>query len=98
MNEIISLDKIMQSQNSLIEQSINKSDKEDSNIFSDILEEANRYQVKADKAATELASGEVKDIHKTMIALEKSAISLQLLIEIRNGVIDAYKELSRMQA
>ena len=97
MNEIISFDRIIQSQNSFLEQNINKSEKGYNNIFSDVLEITNKYQVDADKAATELSTGKVKDIHKTMIALEKSSISLQLLIEIRNSIIDAYKELSRMQ-
>jgi flagellar hook-basal body complex protein FliE len=66
-------------------------------VFENAIHSVNQYQKDADIAASELAAGNTKDIHNTMIAMEKSAISLQLLIEIRNNIIDAYKELSRMQ-
>lgn len=99
MNIISFDDKIRNFNESIIDKKTTKV--ETKNSFSDIFNNAintiNEYQSEADEAATELAAGNSKDIHKTMIAIEKSSISLQLLIEIRNSVIDAYKELSRMQ-
>ena len=61
------------------------------------LEEVNKLQNEADKAIEELATGEVKDIHGTMLALKKADISLQLMMQVRNKIIDAYQEIMRMQ-
>ena len=44
-----------------------------------------------------LATGQIEDIHQVTILTEKANLSLQLMISIRNKVIDAYQEISRMQ-
>ena len=38
-----------------------------------------------------------KDIHGTMIALEKADISMRLMLQIRNKLVSAYEEVMRMQ-
>jgi flagellar hook-basal body complex protein FliE len=43
-----------------------------------------------------LAEGKNVDIHQTMISMEKASVSLQLLMQTRNKIIDAYKEMMRM--
>jgi flagellar hook-basal body complex protein FliE len=43
-----------------------------------------------------LTTGTNTDIHGTMIALEKASISFQLISQVRNKIIDAYKEIQRM--
>ena len=43
------------------------------------------------------ALGENISTHELMIALETAKYELQLAIEVRNKVIEAYQELSRMQ-
>ena len=69
--------------------------------FADFLEkslgEVNKLQNEADKAIEELSAGDVKDVHGTMIALKKADISLQLMMQVRNKIIDAYQEIMRMQ-
>lgn len=59
--------------------------------------DANQTQLDADAAARELIAGRNKDIHGTMLALEKADISLRLLTQVRNKVIDAYREVMKMQ-
>ena len=49
----------------------------------------------ADRAVHELAAGENKDIHQTMIAMEKASVSFELLMQIRNKVISAYDKIMR---
>ncbi len=72
-----------------------------STSFSDFLKDAlknlNNLQVEADSAAKGLLSGEVSDIHKTMIILEKANLNLRLAVQIRNKIIQAYEEIIRMQ-
>lgn len=61
------------------------------------LSEVNQLHLKADEAITQLASGENKNIHETMIAMEKADVAFQLLMQIRNKVISAYETIMRMQ-
>ncbi len=51
----------------------------------------------ADKLAVNLASGDVEDVHKAMIAMQKAKLALDFTIQVRNKVIEAYQEIMRMQ-
>ena len=62
------------------------------------LSEVNQLHLKADAAVNDLASGKQKNIHETMIALEKADVAFQLLMQVRNKVISAYETIMRMQA
>jgi len=50
----------------------------------------------ADRAVHELTAGDNKDIHQTMIAMEKADISFRLMMQVRNKIITAYQEVMRM--
>lgn len=69
--------------------------------FSDILKESvdqvNTYQVQADTAIKELVAGRNKNIHETMLTIERADTSLKLMMQVRNKILDAYKEIMRMQ-
>jgi len=45
----------------------------------------------------EFAVGRRHDLHEVMIATEKAGISFQLLVQIRNKLLEAYQEVMRMQ-
>jgi len=68
--------------------------------FSDMvktaIKEVDDLHEKADVAVENLARGDVRDLHSTMIAMEKASISFELLMQVRNKVIDAYSEIKRM--
>jgi flagellar hook-basal body complex protein FliE len=66
-------------------------------IVNQYLEETNDLQLKAGEAVRQMAAGQIDDIHDVMIAVEKSRVSLELAIEIRNRLLEAYRELMRMQ-
>jgi flagellar hook-basal body complex protein FliE len=61
------------------------------------LDDVNQLKLKADEAVENLAAGKQKDIHATMIALEKADIAFQLLMQIRNKIISAYETIMRTQ-
>lgn len=66
-------------------------------VFSDALNKVNDLQNNADDMKVKLATGEVNDIHTVMIASEKASLALQLTVQIRNKLVDAYQEIMRMQ-
>lgn len=45
----------------------------------------------------DLASGKEGNLHHVMLALEDSRMSFQLLVQVRNKVLESYQELLRMQ-
>ncbi len=69
--------------------------------FADALKQAidstNEEQVNSEKAMTDLATGEVKDLHQAAIAISKAELSMKMMLEVRNKAISAYKEISRTQ-
>jgi len=65
--------------------------------LNEALNEVNALQVKADDMATKLALGQIDDIHQVTIAMEKATLSLQLAVQVRNKMVEAYQEISRMQ-
>lgn len=69
--------------------------------FADYLQNAlnqvNQDQLNAEALTKALATGEVEDLHQVMIASQQAMLSLQLTIQIRNKVVEAYQEIMRMQ-
>lgn len=67
------------------------------NVLKQALNETNELSKAADAKIEELVAGRSKDLHGTMIALEKADVSLRLMMQLRNKMIDAYQEIMRMQ-
>ncbi|MCG3115849.1 MAG: flagellar hook-basal body complex protein FliE [Candidatus Manganitrophus sp. SA1] len=69
--------------------------------FVDTLKESirqvNDAQLQADQAITDLTTGKQQDLHQTMIAIEKASLSFELMMQVRNKIVSAYEEISRMQ-
>jgi len=51
----------------------------------------------AARAAEALAAGESKNTAETMLAVQKASLSFQMMIGVRNKLVDAYREVIRMQ-
>lgn len=69
--------------------------------FGDFLQESigkvNSLQQDANVAMEKLASGESQNLHETLLAVEKAEISFKTMNQIRTKVIDAYREIMKMQ-
>lgn len=63
----------------------------------DSISKVTEIEKEADKEAEKLARMETKDIHSTMIAIEKADLSFQLMMQVRNKILTAYEEIMRMQ-
>lgn len=59
--------------------------------------DVNNLQKEADIAIQKLASGQSKNLHETMLAVEKAEIAFKTMNQVRMKVIDAYREIMRMQ-
>ena len=67
-----------------------------SDLLSGVVKEANMDQTKADEAVKKLVSGENTDVHQVMLAMEQARLSLMMVVDVRNKMVEAYQELSRM--
>ena len=65
--------------------------------LTEALKNVNDLQVKADDMATKLVLGEVDDLHQVTVAMEQAKLSLQLAVQVRNKIVEAYQEIARMQ-
>jgi flagellar hook-basal body complex protein FliE len=65
--------------------------------MSNFLNEVNTMQVKADESIQKMAAGEITDVHQVMNSVQEANVAFNLMMEIRNKVIDAYKEVIRMR-
>jgi flagellar hook-basal body complex protein FliE len=51
----------------------------------------------ANQSIARLAAGEDIELHQVMIAMQEADIAFQLAMEVRNKVIEAYQEVTRIQ-
>ena len=65
--------------------------------FSQVLSDINQLQLQSGEIAEKFASGEIEDVHDVMIAAEKASVGLELTIEVRNKLVEAYREIMRTQ-
>ena len=62
------------------------------------LKDVNQMQNTADQSIQKMVSGEVKDVHQVMLAVEEAKVAFNMMLEIRNKTMDAYNELIRMRS
>ena len=65
-------------------------------VFKELVNNTNDLQSQAAEIAERFAIGEVTDIHDVMIAAEEAGVAMELVMEIRNKLVEAYQELMRM--
>jgi len=60
------------------------------------LGKVNDLQLGAGEQVNRLVSGEDVDLHEVMISSEEASVAFDLMMEIRNKLLDAYQEIMRM--
>lgn len=69
--------------------------------FGEFLQESiskvNSIQQDANVAMEKLASGESQNLHETLLAVEKADIAFRTMNQVRTKVLDAYREIMKMQ-
>ncbi|MDR1966057.1 MAG: flagellar hook-basal body complex protein FliE [Synergistaceae bacterium] len=67
-------------------------------VLKDSVLKVNQLQKDADNMTNRLALGEVDDISEVSIAVEKAELALRMMVQIRDKMLDAYQQISRMTA
>ena len=59
--------------------------------------EMGQLQTQAETKVAGVLEGNGADVHTALIAVEKADLSFQLMMQVRNKIVSAYQEISRMQ-
>lgn len=66
-------------------------------LLKQALQEVNQASAQAEDEARNLMTGEGADMHTAMLAVQKADLSFQMMMAVRSKLIDAYREVMRMQ-
>lgn len=67
------------------------------NMLGGLVNDVAQKQAVAGSAVTGLLSGQNVSLHQAMISMEEANVSFQMMVEVRNRLMDSYQELMRMQ-
>lgn len=65
--------------------------------FSKELSEVNGKLMQSEADSQSLAAGEIQNLHEVMIRMEEARQSFQLMLQVRNRLLEAYQEVMRTQ-
>jgi flagellar hook-basal body complex protein FliE len=65
--------------------------------LTDSLAKVNDLQTEKGNMIKSFASGESQNVHELMITMQKAGLAMNLTAAVRNKVLEAYRELSRLQ-
>ncbi|MCK9997081.1 MAG: flagellar hook-basal body complex protein FliE [Candidatus Krumholzibacteria bacterium] len=59
--------------------------------------EVNDLQARRETMVEQVVTGEATEVHDVMIAAKESQLAFELLLEVRNKLLESYQEIMRMQ-
>jgi flagellar hook-basal body complex protein FliE len=66
-------------------------------LLKTFVSDVNGKQMAAREAVHGLLTGQNVSLHQAMIGMEEASVSFQLMVEVRNKLLESYQELMRMQ-
>jgi len=67
------------------------------NILGELVQDVAQKGAASGQAVSGLLAGQDIPLHQVMIAMEEASVSFQLMVEVRNKLLESYQELMRMQ-
>jgi flagellar hook-basal body complex protein FliE len=61
------------------------------------MSKVSQLQTEADAHVSELLTGNSQDVHSAMIAVEKASLAFEMMVQVRNKIVQAYQQISGMQ-
>jgi flagellar hook-basal body complex protein FliE len=92
----VSLIKAAQSAN-VTEEGANDLGKQFGAFLNEAINNLNTQQATVDQLNQSFIKGELSDVHQLTIASEKAALGLELTVQVRNKIVEAYQEVMRTQ-
>ena len=66
-------------------------------MLTEFVGEVNAKQAHSTEMVTGLLSGKDIPLHRAVIAMEEAGVAFQMMVEVRNKLLEGYQELMRMQ-
>ena len=66
-------------------------------VLDSAMDDIQALESQAETKVSGVINGNGSDVHSAMIAVEKADLSFQLMMQVRNKIVSAYQEISRMQ-
>jgi flagellar hook-basal body complex protein FliE len=66
-------------------------------ILTQALQNVNKLEKESEVMTNDFIAGKTDSIHSVLIAAEKASLALDMVLEVRNKVLEAYTEIMRMQ-
>jgi flagellar hook-basal body complex protein FliE len=66
-------------------------------VLDSAIDQIQQLQGEAENKVARVLTGNGSDVHSAMIAVERADLSFQLMMQVRNKIVSAYEEISRMQ-
>jgi len=66
-------------------------------MLGQMVSDVNNKQLAAGQAVADLQAGKNVPLHQAVIAMEEANVSFQLMVEVRNKLLESYQEIMRMQ-
>ncbi len=66
-------------------------------VLGNAMDDIEHVQGEAEDKVAQALTGTGSDVHSALIAVEKADLSFQLMMQVRNKIVSAYEEISRMQ-
>jgi flagellar hook-basal body complex protein FliE len=63
----------------------------------DVMKEVNASQQHSKQMQADLMANRNVEIHDVMIAMEQASVAMNLTLQVRNKLLEAYQEISRTQ-
>ena len=67
------------------------------NQLQQAIQEVDGLQRNREEMVDGMVSGEVSEVHDVMIAAKESQMAFELLLEVRNKLLESYQEIMRLQ-
>lgn len=61
------------------------------------IQEVDELQTRREQMVQDMIVGKTSEVHDVMIAAKESQLAFELLMEIRNKLLESYQEIMRMQ-
>ena len=66
-------------------------------LLSSLVDKVDGMQKGADAAVGDVVSGKVTDVHQVAVKMQEAGVAFDLMLGVRNRLMDAYNELIKMQ-